>query len=111
MNEHIPDYMDNPIPDYDGGLNALLAAAREQIVEHADNETWGIDRAIKAMRNTRAAATCLVAEINCFQQERAVLYNTISGILPAPMQLQEQSSVDDKRGRFAELADMLTNRE
>lgn len=106
------------IPDYDGGLNQLLADAREQIVAHADNETWGIDRAIKAMRNTRAAATCLVAEINCFQQERAVLYDTIAGVLPPPpIQLHDEREAianiappeprPDKQAEIERLADMF----
>lgn len=81
------------IPDYDGGLNQLVADARNRLADHADDETWGIDRAIKAMRNTRAAMCCCIAELNCFQQERAVLYRTLTGILPPPIQLQEREEV------------------
>ena len=101
--------MDTQLQDYDGGLKDLLAEALDRNTAYVEQKTNAVDRYLDASCHYVAQLRYVteVAKVSVERWEdhvRALMDRTVP---PVPLQ-EAIEPPEDKRGRFAELADMLT---
>ena len=100
--------MDSQLQDLDGGLNDLLVDANTRIITHKIEKVRGYNDAMSEY--VGEMRRCLEGR-NCVRAWDSYMAKSLTASLPLDVEQEAIAPPEDKRGRFAELAEMLTSRE
>lgn len=100
------------LQDLDGGLNDLIEDAQNRIAIHTDDKFNKVQVNRARMNRLRHVMGLMTQELVDLRYQEVTFAQTLLGVV-APQRLQEEAPAiaEDKQGRFAQLADMLTQRD